>query len=110
MVVGHVMLTGRSVKMVAELLVVVEAVAAPRDISSRTEMKNLDDSAFAFSAKHLRQFAATKTPEQKAPAVPPAFAHLFNHQATSGDGGNQGGSDKHKFTTGAQAFADQKGK
>lgn len=74
------------------------------------EMKNLDDSAFAFSAKQLRQFAATKPPEQKTPAVPPGFAHLFNHQATGGDGGNQGGGDQHKFTAGAQAFANQKGK
>lgn len=75
-----------------------------------TEMKNLDDSAFAFSAKHLRQFAATKTPEQKTPAVPSHLTHLFNHQATAGEAGHQGGADKHKFTTGAQAFADQKGK
>ena len=75
-----------------------------------TEMKNLDDSAFSFSAKQLRQFAVTKPPEQKAPAIPPAFAHLFNHQATGGEGGQQGGADKHKFTTGAQAFATQKGK
>lgn len=75
-----------------------------------TEMKNLDDSAFSFSAKQLRQFAVTKPPEQKAPVIPPAFAHLFNHQATAGEAGHQGGADKHKFTTGAQAFADQKGK
>lgn len=75
-----------------------------------TEMKNLDDSAFAFSAKHLRQFAAAKPPEQKTPAVPSHLAHLFNHQATSGASGNQGGGDQHKFTTGAQAFANQKGK
>lgn len=75
-----------------------------------TEMKNLDDSAFAFSAKHLRQFAAAKPPEQKTPAVPSHLAHLFNHQATSGESGNQGGGDQHKFTTGAQAFANQKGK
>ena len=75
-----------------------------------TEMKNLDDSAFTFSAKHLRQFAATKPPEQKTPAVPSHLTHLFNHQATAGEAGHQGGADKHKFTTGAQAFADQKGK
>lgn len=75
-----------------------------------TEMKNLDDSAFAFSAKHLRQFAATKPPEQKTPGVNPAFQHLFSHQATGGEGGHQGGGDQHKFTSGAQAFANQKGK
>lgn len=55
-----------------------------------TEMKNLDDSAFAFSAKHLRQFAATKPPEQKTPAVPSHLTHLFNHQATAGEAGHQG--------------------
>lgn len=51
-----------------------------------TEMKNLDDSAFSFSAKQLRQFAVAKPPEQKAPAVPSHLAHLFNHQATSAEG------------------------
>ena len=55
-----------------------------------TEMKNLDDSAFTFSAKHLRQFAATKPPEQKTPAVPSHLTHLFNHQATAGEAGHQG--------------------
>lgn len=57
------------------------------------EMKNLDDGAFAFSAKHLRQFAAgSQQPpagqqQQPAPSVNPAYAHLFNHQATGGQGG-----------------------
>jgi len=54
------------------------------------EMKNLDDSAFSFSAKQLRQFAATQPPAQKAPAVPSHLAHLFNHQATNGNDGQQG--------------------
>jgi hypothetical protein len=36
---------------------------------------------------------------------------LFTHQATGGQGGQgQGGGEKHKFTAGAQAFAEQKGK
>lgn len=74
------------------------------------EMKELDDAAFAFSAKHLRQFSATKPSEQKTPGVNPAFQHLFQHQATGGDSGHQGGGDQHKFTSGAQAFANQKGK
>lgn len=52
-----------------------------------TEMKNLDESAFAFSAKQLRQFSASKPPEQQTPGVNPAFAHLFSHQATGGQGG-----------------------
>lgn len=57
------------------------------------EMKKLDDSAFAFSAKQLRQFSAGNTQPpaeqtpQPAPAVNPAFAHLFTHQANLGQGG-----------------------
>ena len=75
------------------------------------EMKTLDESTFAFSAKQLRQFSVTKPPEQKTPGTNPVLAHLFSHQATGGDGGQQGSGDKHKFTAGAQAFADQqKGK
>ena len=82
------------------------------------EMKNLDDGAFAFSAKHLRQFAAgSQQPpagqqqQTPAPSVNPAFAHLFNHQATGGQGGQSNNTDTHKFTSGAQAFAAQnKGK
>ena len=80
------------------------------DTKSYTDM---DDSAFAFSAKQLRQFS-TKPNPAPAPlpsgAVPPHLAHLFSHQATGGQGGNQGqgGSDKHQFTAGAQAFAAQK--
>ncbi|MGD9699476.1 hypothetical protein [Acinetobacter sp.] len=58
------------------------------------EMKNLDDGAFAFSAKHLRQFAAGsqqqpagQQQQTPAPSVNPAFAHLFSHQANGGQGG-----------------------
>ena len=83
-----------------------------------TEMKALDDSAFAFSAKQLRQFSAGNQPpagQQQQQQVPSHLAHLFSHQATGGQGGqgqdgNQGAGDKHKFTAGAQAFAEQKGK
>jgi len=56
------------------------------------EMKKLDDSAFAFSAKQLRQFSAGSqqppaTPQtQQTPSVNPAFAHLFTHQANPGQG------------------------
>ena len=81
-----------------------------------TEMKALDDSAFAFSAKQLRQFSAGSQPpagQQQQQQIPSHFQHLFTHQATGGQGGqggNQGGGDKHKFTAGAQAFAEQKGK
>lgn len=70
-----------------------------------TEMKNLDDVAFAFSAKQLRQFASKPQEPQKQGL--PSF--MTQHQA----GGNQeqqfGGSQdgKHQFTAGAQAFAQQ---
>ena len=80
-----------------------------------TEMKALDESAFAFSAKQLRQFSAGNQPPagQQQQQIPSHFQHLFSHQATGGQGGqggNQGAGDKHKFTAGAQAFAEQKGK
>jgi len=43
--------------------------------------------------------------------VNPAFAHLFTHQANPGQGGQSNNTDTHKFTSGAQAFAEQnKGK
>ena len=79
-----------------------------------TEMKELDDSAFAFSAKQLRQFSAGTQPpagKQQQQQIPSHFQHLFTHQATGGQGEQgQGGGEKHKFTAGAQAFAEQKGK
>lgn len=79
------------------------------------EMKKLDDSAFAFSAKQLRQFSAGNTQppagqQQQTPSVNPAFTHLFSHQANPGQGGQSNNNDTHKFTSGAQAFAEQKGK
>ncbi len=81
------------------------------------EMKKLDDGAFAFSAKQLRQFSAGSqqppaAPQtQQTPSVNPAFAHLFTHQANPGQGNQSTDTDTHKFTSGAQAFAEQnKGK
>lgn len=58
-------------------------------------------------ASQLRQFSV---PVTTPPVVNPALAHLFSHQATGGQGGQQGGGDQHKFTAGANAFANQKGK
>ena len=43
-----------------------------------TEMKNLDESAFAFSAKHLRQFSATQPQKSQLPD------YLTKHQAQGG--------------------------
>lgn len=80
------------------------------------EMKTLDDSAFAFSAKQLRQFSAGSQPpagqqQQQSHTVPPHLQHLFSHQATGGQGGQPGqggnGNEQHRFTSGAQAFASQ---
>ncbi|MFH7767699.1 hypothetical protein [Acinetobacter sp. BSP-28] len=83
----------------------------------KTAYTNMDDSMFTFAAKQLRQFSAgSQQPpagqqQQPAPSVNPAFAHLFNHQATGGQGGQSNHNDTHKFTSGAQAFAEQnKGK
>lgn len=59
-----------------------------------TEMKALDDSAFAFSAKQLRQFSAGTQPpagQQQQQQIPSHLNHLFSHQATGGQGG-QGGN------------------
>ena len=80
------------------------------DLKSYTDM---DDAVFSFAAKQLRQFSANKPPaglQQQSNTVSPHLAHLFSHQATGGQGGQQGAGDKHKFTAGAQAFAEQKGK
>jgi hypothetical protein len=72
-----------------------------------TEMKALDDSAFAFSAKQLRQFSAGTQPpagQQQQQQIPSHLTHLFSHQATGGQGqgGQQG--DKHRFTAAAEKF------
>lgn len=83
----------------------------------KTAYTNMDDSVFSFTAKQLRQFSAGNTQQpaaqqpQPAPNVNPAFAHLFSHQANPGQGGQSNNTDTHKFTSGAQAFAEQnKGK
>jgi len=80
---------------------------------SYTEM---DDAAFAFMSQQLKQFSAgNQQPagqqQQQNTTVPPQFAHLFTHQANGGHGDQQTNqNDTHKFTSGAQAFAQQKGK
>jgi len=68
-----------------------------------TEMKALDESTFAFSAKQLRQFSVTKPPEQKTPGTNPALAHLFSHQATGDQGGQQGSTLDQAFSQFAAA-------
>lgn len=82
----------------------------------KTSYTNMDDTSFAFMSQQLTQFSAGSQPpagQQQQQQIPSHLAHLFSHQATGGQGGqggNQGGGDKHKFTAGAQAFAEQKGK
>lgn len=77
---------------------------------------DMDDTAFAFMSQQLKQFSAGNAQPpaaqqpQPAPNVNPAFAHLFSHQANPGQGGQSNNNDTHKFTSGAQAFAEQKGK
>jgi hypothetical protein len=56
---------------------------------------NMDDTSFAFMSQQLKQFSAGSPqpavqPQQQ--QIPPQFAHLFSHQATSGQQG-QGGND-----------------
>ena len=57
------------------------------------EMKNLDDGAFAFSAKQLRQFSAT---QPQKPALPD---YLTKHQAQGGD--------QNQFNAKPMSIADQ---
>ena len=83
----------------------------------KTSYTNMDDSAFSFMSQQLKQFSSGGQPpasqQQQNTTIPPQLAHLFSHQATGGQGGQQGqgSNDQHRFTAGAQAFADQqKGK
>lgn len=73
------------------------------DKSSYTLM---DDAAFTFATKQLRQFSAPKNDKQ-----PNSLQHLFKHQAQIGQGGSVVEDQEHKFSAGAKAFASQnKGK
>ena len=80
----------------------------------KTSYTNMDDTSFAFMSQQLTQFSAGNQPsagQQQQQQIPSHFQHLFTHQATGGQGEQgQGGGEKHKFTAGAQAFAEQKGK
>ncbi len=79
----------------------------------KTSYTNMDDSAFSFMSQQLKQFSSGGQPpatqQQQNTTIPPQLAHLFSHQATGGQGGQQGqgGNDQHRFTAGAQAFAAQ---
>ena len=104
---------GKRVEDIAALQTELNTTFSAEDTKSYTDM---DEAVFSFTAKQLRQFSASnqqppaEQQQQKTPGVNPAFAHLFSHQANGGQGDNQGGGDQHKFTSGAQAFANQKGK
>ena len=77
----------------------------------KTSYTNMDDTSFAFMSQQLTQFSAGTQPpagQQQQQQIPSHFQHLFTHQATGGQGEQgQGGGEKHKFTAGAQAFAQQ---
>ena len=80
----------------------------------KTSYTNMDDSAFSFMSQQLKQFSSGGQPpagqqQQQNTTIPPQLAHLFSHQATGNQGGQQGqgGNDQHRFTAGAQAFAAQ---
>jgi len=74
----------------------------------------MDDAVFGVVASQLRQFSSKQPPsgQQQSGGTSPAFAYLFSHQANDGQNGDQPGHNgNHKFTSGAQAFAEQnKGK
>ena len=58
---------------------------------------DMDDSAFAFMAQQLKQFSAgSQQPPsgQQQQQIPPQFAHLFTHQASSNQSGQQGKGDQ----------------
>ena len=80
----------------------------------KTSYTNMDDSSFVFMSQQLTQFSAGGQPpagQSQQQTVQTHLQHLFNHQATGGQGGQSNNNDTHKFTAGAQAFADQqKGK
>ena len=67
------------------------------DKKSYTEM---DESAFTFATKQLRQFSAPKNDKQ-----PNNLQNLFKHQAQGGQSGSVSDDQEHKFSAGAKAFA-----
>jgi len=74
-----------------------KAQFSAEDKKSYTEM---DESAFTFATKQLRQFSAPKNDKQ-----PNNLQHLFKHQAQVGQGGSVSDDQEHKFSAGAKAFA-----
>lgn len=62
--------------------------------------KEMDESAFTFATKQLRQFSAPKHDKQTN-----NLQHLFKHQAQGGQGGGVSDDQEHKFSAGAKAFA-----
>ncbi|MNY93280.1 hypothetical protein D3C78_96900 [compost metagenome] len=77
----------------------------------KTSYTNMDDTSFAFMSQQLTQFSAGSQPpagQQQQKHISSHLNHLFSHQATGGQGGDQSNhNDTHKFTSGAQAFAQQ---
>lgn len=60
----------------------------------KTSYTNMDDASFAFMSQQLKQFSgqqpAPPAGQQQTNVVPAHLQHLFSHQATGGQGGQQG--------------------
>ena len=71
-------------------------------VEEKTKFAAMPDDAFDLMAGTLKQFAASQQQapvvQQQAPLANPAFAHLFTHQANSGD--------QNQFNAGQKTLAD----
>lgn len=83
---------------IASLQTELNTTFSAEDIKSYTDM---DDAVFTFTAKQLRQFSGKQPQKQGLPKG------LFTHQAQGDQGQGSQQGDKHQFTAGAHAFAQQ---
>ncbi|RZG64097.1 hypothetical protein EXE25_17825 [Acinetobacter bouvetii] len=76
----------------------------------KTSYINMDDTSFAFMSQQLKQFSGQQPAspagqqQQQTNTVPVHLQHLFSHQATGGQGGQQGQGDN-QGTALDQAFS-----
>lgn len=70
----------------------------------KTAYTEMDESAFAFTAKQLRQFSGQKPNEPQKPSLP---SYLTQHQA-QGSGEQQPG-EEHRFSAGVKKFQELNG-
>lgn len=83
---------------IASLQTELNTTFSAEDIKSYTDM---DDAVFSFAASQLRQFSGKQPQKQGLPKG------LFTHQAQGDQGQGSQQGDKHQFTAGAHAFAQQ---